>query len=281
MVYLIISIIASSTMSIVIRLSQGRIRGKFSMLAANYLACIIASLFYTDAGSLVRPGPGAGLALGLGIFNGALYMVSLLIQQQCIEKNGITLSSAFQRIGGLLVPFVASVLFFRERPAILQIMGAILAIGAIIAMDRKDKAGAAGSTLLLMLLFFADGTTGITSKIYEELGAPAFSNHFISYTFMAAFICSVAVIILKKEKFGWTEVLFGVMIGIPNFFGTKTLLAALDTVPGIVAYPVRSVSSLLVLSVAGLAVFRERLSKRQWYCIAAIVAAVALLSLGG
>ena len=281
MFFLIISILTSAMMSIVLRLSQGRIRGKFAMLAVNYATCIIAGLFDTGAESLLRPGSGVELALGLGIVNGVLYLAALMIQQMSIEKNGITLSSVFQRIGGLLVPFLVSVVFFRERPVALQVIGAVLAIGSIVAMNRDEQSRSVGSMLLLLLLFLADGTTSSTSKIYGELGNPAFSDHFVSYTFLVALLCSMIVVLKRKERFGWAELIFGLLIGIPNFFGTKALLAALDTVPGVIAYPVRSVSSMLVVAIVGLAVFHEKLNRRQWCCIAAIVTAVVLLSFGG
>lgn len=43
MIYLLLSILCSSTMSIVMRLSEGRVKYKSGMLAANYLACILMS----------------------------------------------------------------------------------------------------------------------------------------------------------------------------------------------------------------------------------------------
>ena len=41
MFYLLLSVICSATLSIVMRLSEGKIQSKVSMLAANYLTCFL------------------------------------------------------------------------------------------------------------------------------------------------------------------------------------------------------------------------------------------------
>ena len=73
--------------------------------------------------------------------------------------------------------------------------------------------------------------------------------------------------------------LFGLGVGIPNFFASKFLLLALSSVPAIIAYPTRGVGTILLLSLAGIFLFKERLKKQQWVGIGAIIIAVILLNI--
>ena len=85
--------------------------------------------------------------------------------------------------------------------------------------------------------------------------------------------------LIKKEKPGKNELLFGALIGIPNFFSSKFLLGALGTVPAVVVYPTFSVATILLVTLTGVVVFRERLSGKQWIALGVILAALVLLNL--
>ena len=84
---------------------------------------------------------------------------------------------------------------------------------------------------------------------------------------------------LQKERPGARELIYGTLIGIPNFFSAKFLLGALSRLPAVVVYPSFSVATLLLITLTGVVVFKERLSKIQWLALAAIVAALILLNI--
>jgi multidrug transporter EmrE-like cation transporter len=87
------------------------------------------------------------------------------------------------------------------------------------------------------------------------------------------------MVIWKKERPGIWELAFGILISVPNFFSAKFLLLALTKLPAVVVYPSFSVGTMLLVTLTGVAVFRERLSKVQWVAMGAIVAALILLNI--
>ena len=91
-------------------------------------------------------------------------------------------------------------------------------------------------------------------------------------------LCLVLVV-RGKERPGFRELLYGTLIGVPNFFAAKFLLAALTKLPAVVVYPSFSVGTMLLVTLTGVAVFRERLSKVQWIALAAILGALVLLNI--
>ena len=87
------------------------------------------------------------------------------------------------------------------------------------------------------------------------------------------------MILLRGERPGKIELLYGVMVGLPNFLGSRFVLLALKSVPAVVVYPTRSVGVLVVITLIGTTVFKERLSKRQLAAMAVIIVSLVLLNI--
>lgn len=277
MLSLLLAIASSALIAIIMRLSTNKAPAGKTMLAANYLVCFLLAACYAGFDRLFPAGDGLLPALGMGVFNGILYLGGFVMMQRSVKKNGVVLSSVFMKLG-LLVPMALSIFLFGEMPTILQIAGFILAVLAIILINFKKDGSSATAVGGLLLLLLMNGGGDAMSKVFEEMGAPALSNQFLFYTFLAAFVLCVLLVIFTREKPDITSILFGLLIGIPNFFSAKFLLMALQDVPAVIAYPTFSVAGLLVVTLAGVLFFKERLEKRQWVALAIIAAALVLLN---
>ena len=275
MFYLILAIAGSAMISILLRISSGKIKEGCSMLAFNYLTCTILGIAYAGFDPAIVRHSGFPAALGLGIVNGILLLVSFILMQSSVRKNGVVLTSIFTKLG-LLVPVVMSVLVFREMPTWVQVIGFCIAIAAIIVINLQKDTGRFDWSLIILLLLA--GGTDAMAKIYEALGPVELTDPYLLYSFGAAFVLCVGVVISKKERPGFREFLFGTLIGIPNFLSSKFLLSALATVPAVVAYPTFSVATLLVITLTGVLAFREKLKAHQWAALAAILVALVMLN---
>ena len=275
--YLLLAVICSAMISITMRLSAGKVKSQFIMLAANYFVCALLGGIYSDF-SLISAGQGGlGLTVGFAVINGVILLAGLVLLQISTRKNGVVLSSLFMKLG-LLVPFTVSILFLREAPTWLQVAGFCVALGAMVLFNlKKDGAGRFGVGLFLLLLI--NGAADTIVKLFEELGPAQLSDHFLCLSFAVAFALSLGFILFKKERFQWTAVLFGVMIGVVNFFSFKFLLRALAQIPAVVAFPTYSVATMLVVTVSGVLFFKERLSKRQWLAFGSVIAALVMLNI--
>ena len=277
MFFLILAILGGSALSIMMRMSEGRVKSKISMLAVNYITCILLCGVHMNF-DLAIEADGSGFALGLGMITGVFYVVSLLLMQLNIRKNGVILPSVFSRLGGLLVPLAVAICFFGESPTVLQIIGAVIAGVAIVAINAGSEKAAVTSVLPLFALLLSDGLATTMSTVYEKMGASELGTQFLFYTFGTALLICLVLILKNGERFGLPEILFGLSIGIPNFYASRCLLQALETVPAFIAYPTRGVACIVVVSLAGILMFHEQLRKRQWAAIGAILVSVALLN---
>ena len=276
--YLLLAIFSSAMISVSMRLSTGKVKSHFSMLATNYLVCGILGALYADFSVFTPQQSGFGITLGLALLNGAILLGGLILLQISTRKNGIVLSSLFMKLG-LLVPFVVSILFFKEMPTWLQIAGFVVAIGAIVVFNwKKDSAGSRFGIALILLLLLNGGADAMV-KMFEALGPEILSNHFLCLSFSTAFVLCAGLVIAKKEKLDGSALLFGSMIGVANFFSSKFILASLAYIPAVVVFPTYSVSTMLVVTLSGVLFFKERLAKQQWLAFAGVIAALVMLNI--
>lgn len=277
MVFLCLAIVTSAAISLFMRLSADKVSAKLSMLSVNYIICALLSAAYAGFDLVCPAVPGFSTTVLLGVAGGVLFLVSFMLLQWNTARNGIVLSSVFMKLG-LLVPMTLSVLFFHEVPTGFQITGFALALLAIVLINGKREGTNPFRWELLVLLLMGGGADAM-SKIYEVLGPAELSDQFLFYIFAVALVLCVALAMLKKERPGLPELLFGAALGIPNFFSSKFLLRSLADLPAVVVYPSFSIGTMLLATLTGVVFFRERLGKLQWLALAVIIAALFLLNI--
>ena len=277
MIYLLLAIISSSLVSIVMRVSGKYLKGNLGMTATNYVICTAMAAVYSGVGNLFPIGEGFGFTLGTGMFTGILYLAGLLVIQINIKKNGVVMSAIFQKLG-LLIQVLLSVIVFKERPELMQIAGIIICLVAVVLINFEKEQTIIqfklGLALTLLISGFCDGM----SKVHEEMGNPSLSEHFLLYTFGTALILCLALIIYKKENIGFKDIGFGILLGVPNYFSAKFLLKSLESVPAVIAFPTFSVGAIVIITLAGVLVFKEKLSRKQIIGTAGILLALILLN---
>ena len=172
-----------------------------------------------------------------------------------------------------------SICVFGERPGAMQIAGFAIAVIAIVLIGMEKGNTQMGFRAGLILLLLGGGCGDGMSKVFEELGSNTLSEQFLFYTFGAALVLCMTLMLCRKEKPGLREAGFGLLLGVPNYFSAHFLLMALKDVAAVIVYPTVSVATIVVVSLAGVGFFRERLGRRQWIAIGAILVALVLLNI--
>lgn len=278
MFYLILAVVSSAFVSIIMRISEKHVKNNITMLAMNYLMCLVLSCTFTGWGQLFARPQGIQMAVFLGIINGFLYMISFVLLQLNVKHNGVVLSATFMKLG-ILVSIFVSVVIFKEIPGIGQVVGFLIALAAIVLINFEKEETTATFKIGLILVLLTGGGADAMSKVFEELGNIAAEEQFLLYTFVAALVLCSAFAVYKKQRITKTDVFWGLLIGIPNYFSARFLLKALSHVPAVVAYPTYSVAAIVVVSVAGVAVFGEKISRKQKVAIGIILVSLVLLNM--
>lgn len=280
MIYLILAILCSAGVSIFMRASEKYCQGHYGILLMNYVVCVLAGLILTGRGLTQTDGKGMPVTIVFGVVTGLLYCGSFILLQWNVRKNGVILSSTFMKLG-VIVPAVLAVVWFGERPGWNQGLGFILAITAILMIHlekgkiRTEKA----YTIGLLLLLLGGGLGDSMAKFYDVYGNPGLGSFFLMLSFLVSGIISGILVFRSREKITKYEVLFGVLIGIPNYFSARFLLWALADIPAVITYPTYSIAAMALIGAAGILMFREKLTKRQWGAYLLVILAVGLLNM--
>lgn len=278
MIYLILAILSSALVAIVMRIAQPRVNYPIGLLAGNYLVCVLMALLMSIGDLRSGTFHGIGFCTGIGALNGLMYLSGFVAMQWNTRHNGVILSSIFMKLG-VLVPTLASVLFFHELPTAVQLGGFLLAIAAILIINYQKGSKLSRSSWALIALLFLGGMGDTMSKVFEELGNPQLKNLFLLFTFVFALVFCFCLMAVRKEKLGVKELLYGIALGVPNFLTSLFVLNSLSTVPAIIVFPTFSVGVILVVALAGILLFREKLSRRQLFGCLLICGALVLLNI--
>ncbi len=296
MIYLILAVLCSASMAVALRLSEEYSSNKYAILMGNYVTCtMVAFLLLPEkqiiptAKFLMSASDGASgvkaamtTAMAAGVLNGIFFLGTLLLLQYSIRKNGAVLSSAFAKLG-IMLPVAASILFLNERPTVLQTAGMALVVAAILVINlEKGKEGASAKMALLVLFVFSGAGDGM-SKVFEHIGERRFDALFLFYTFLTALIlCLIPMlceVLREKRRLKAVDIISGIFVGIPNYFSTSLLLAAVTRLPAYLAYPCFSVGTILIVCFVSVLILKDKMTRRQVYGCGMILLALVLLNL--
>ncbi|WP_294452553.1 EamA family transporter [uncultured Gemmiger sp.] len=279
MLFLILAMLASSVLAMVLKYLNSS--SPYGVYFVNYITCALLAFAAMEPKALYN---GDLTPCWLGGITGLIYLASLTANGYSIHKNGAILSSVFTRLG-VLVPILLSVTLFGERPTLVQGLGVALAVAAAVIMNGlPSKTGAssvAGKVYLLPLILtlLLNGTSDAMSKVFTQLGRRQDDGLFMFYIFLFAGVATLVLLVRERRSLTGRDVLFGVLVGVPNFLSSRLLLAALTQLPAFLVYPSYSVGVILVISVASFFLFRERLNGRQMVAAGMILGALVLLNL--
>ena len=280
MLYLFLAVASSAMVSILMRISEKYVRGNMVMFCANYAVCAAISLAYMGG---IRPPAsesGTGTAVTLGAVTGFLYLAGFILLQKNIGCNGVILSGAAMKLGGVLIPIIAAVLLFQERMKWLQLAGTILAAAAIVLINRsKGEDGASGKKHWLAVLLLVSGVSDTMANVFDKTGPAGLKNLYLFCTFFAALLIAFALALQKQQRITAADLLCGLLIGIPNYYSARFLLLSLGSLPAVVVYPVFNVGTIIVITAVGAAFFRERLSGHKKFALLLILASLVILNL--
>ena len=280
MIYLILAVLASSLVAILMRLGEKHIGNNYAMFMANYFVCsLTAFLFIGDKGGIFTMREGLPFALVLGLISGCLYLTCFTLMKLNIERNGVMLATVFMKLG-VLIPVLMAIIVFRETPTVLRVTGFVIATAAIIILNIGKKEEKRGRTvLLLLLLLLVSGFTESMANIYDKAGSADLKDNFLLFNFLTAMLLAAAVTAIKRKPVSWKDLVFGVLIGVPNYFASRFLLLSLGSLPAVAVYPVYNVGAIVVVGIAGIFLFKEKMNAKKYLGFGMIAAALVLLNL--
>lgn len=270
MIYLILSILMSVVIANMLKYFQQRHIPILYIFLANYFTATLLSYFlYPFSFARVKV-----FDYTTGIIVGVLYLLNFIVFNRNIRKNGMSLSVAVMRVS-LLIPILLSLLLLGEQVMIVNYLGIALIIITFSLLGRiKGRSG----ILLLAVLFVMTGISDFGMKFYEHYGQNTI-NTYLFFLFLSAFVCNIVFIIIRKERFSYTAILFGLLLGIPNQLTSYFFMKALFTMDGAIAYPMLGAGVTIASIITDRFIWKSPISKRQILILLLLIIGIVLINI--
>ncbi len=199
--------------------------------------------------------------------NGFLFTLCTL---KALERVNLSVFSLLSMLGGMVLPILAGVLFFREKMTLgIALCVACILVALSLTVEKKDDKYK-GGLLFYIGVFVFNGMSGIISKIYTDAPYAKASNAGFSIltAIVTASVSLLFVIILWKKRSIITKkaVLFGLTAGPLLRVGNYLLLLALAVLPASVNYPMVTGGTMIVSTI--LAYFTaQKPQKKEWLAV--------------
>lgn len=279
MIYLIACIFCTFLLGIIFRVLQDKGLSLFHVVLINYVLCTFIGLGKMNFSSAL---------LDQSVFiyasiNGLLFIIGFNIFALSIHSNGLGISSLVQKLS-VFATVLAAVLL-GEVLNLTQIIGllcSIIAIYLIFNINKNDKQISTKSPWLLLLSFILASMIEIVFLLFNKNNTNSLSAvNLTPFIFLFSTIFGLIFLLFQKVRsFTVKEILYGCILGLPNYFSIEFLNKSLqEGIKGAVFFPLLNISVILLSGVVGYLYFKEKYSKLQLIGYAFALIAIILVSI--
>lgn len=285
MIYLLCSILISSTLYVIFKWFQRFGVSTFEAIVINYItACATGFLLSPPTISIERipetlwfPGT---------VFLGALFIAVFMIMAVTSQRSGLSTASVASKMS-VVLPIFFGYFVYHESLGFIRIAGMLLALVAVYLSAVKDDTTIFSwkSLTFPILLFLGSGAIDILLKYFEKHFVPdeeisLFSSSIFGMAAISGFFLSLILGFRKGVHFGLKEFTGGIALGIPNYFSIYFLLKALKTevLPSSTLFTINNVAIVLLSSMLGVWLFKERMLMRNWIGVGLAVLSIWLIT---
>lgn len=287
MISLLLAVIASVLVSVLLKLARRWDIDVGQAIAWNYVvAATLSMLVFAPTPAMLRTVPSAWIALaGLGLLLPTIF----LALAASVRHAGIVRSEVAQRLS-LLVSLLAAFTLFGEPLEAAKAWGIALGLVALAGLvwRASPQAGTASEAAdgwrYPMLVFLGFGVIDVLFKRVAQAGVPLGAA--LLTMFVLALLVSLA---LQGWRFARGQVrpslrsaIGGLALGLFNFANILFYLRAHQTLPSqpALVFAGMNLGVVALGALAGLVVFRERLSRLNLAGLLLAVLAIAMLARG-
>ncbi len=133
---------------------------------------------------------------------------------------------------------------------------------------------------LMLAAFVANGVGPFGLKVLASRGQTEHQSYYLLFWYLGGMVFAVAALVAGRGGVNFREVLLGALMGSCSPAGQNfTVMALAKGLPGHIAFPLTTGGSLLVVAIAGIAFFKERVGPYGLCGIVLGIVALVMLSI--
>lgn len=286
MIYLILSILASTLIFVIFNLLGKYKINTLQAIVANYFAAFTIGILSSEESLDINQIISKEWFYG-AIFLGFLFIAIFNVMALTAQRNGLSVASVASKMS-VVLPIVFGLYAYNESLSLQKSIGIVLALIAVYLTSVKAKSNTLSlkGLWLPLLLFFGSGIIDTSIKFLEtsyisKNGIPIFSATIFAIAGVIGITIISAKVIKGNFKFDYRSVFGGIILGIVNYYSIYMLLKALqfEGFESSTIFTVNNVAIVMLSTLIGLSFFKEKLITKNWIGIGLAIISIALVTL--
>lgn len=292
MIYLLLSIVCTAGLIFTFKILAIKNIPVFQAIVYNYLsATVCAFIFLPDKTTVTSGAVLSAPWLPLSLILGSMFILVFNLTSQATVKYGVSTASVAMKLG-LVFPVLLAFTLYGESFNWVKLAGILAAFVAVILSSLKEEEKSAdhhSSFAILPVVVFVgsgacDSFTQYANKTYlTNSGMEDFSLFLFIAAALAGSALFIFQLISQKAVFNLQSLIAGIILGIINYFSFLFLLKSLANLNwgSSVIFPISNLGTVLVATVAGIAIFKEKLTKTNLAGLGFAVLSIILIIASG
>jgi drug/metabolite transporter (DMT)-like permease len=289
MIYLILMVLLNALLAVIFKLFARFKIDNLQAIVFNYWVCVVTgSMFLGDfpigTESLSQTWFPFALIMGVGfimVFNLFAY---------CTKYEGITAATVANKLS-LVIPVIFSVFLYSECLSWVHILAIVIAFPAVYlaaSVAGKEEANSPKVFHLgwVALLFLGSGLLDTAMKFVQQryLDSTALQAIYTIHIFaIAGFLGTIIILYLllaKKIKLSWRNLLGGIILGVPNYFSIYFMIRMLNSnfLKSSALIPLSNIGVLFTATLFAIVLFKEKVNTKRWIGLLLSLLVIILLA---
>jgi len=282
MIYLLLTILFSSIIYVIFKAFSTYKVDTFQAIVVNYFVCAIIGFSLSGETNFSHLFTTVKPALPYAFILSILFMVVFSFIGLTAQKLGVAITSMVDRMN-LVISVSLAILFLGDSLSILKVAGIVIAVISIfLIVSRTNQATAINwkkDWYYPLIVFVGGGAVAFLLKIIQHKFSSINFSSFLLFAFAIATMIGTVSILAKKQWFTSKNIIAGIILGVPNYFSLFFFLKALN-VPDFessLVFPINNISILLLSTLLGILLFKEKLSTKNWIGLGLSIVAILFL----
>ena len=283
MIYLFLYLLLLSLFCHSMHFAQRRKGDLLIIIPINYVIAAAASMVivFIDDGDVPWNNR---LVMTLGVINGVVFFVHLLFILESFKIAGTGITMTLIQSACILPALFAHLVWPETETMSAARWTALAIVPFAVALMRPPQSESRHLTLkddlILLVSILGVGVTFSIHKVVEANTDDAGEKGYQAVLFFAAMVSSVVFALIRRKKPTQLDTYLGIWGGIVNTATLRTLMLGLKGL-GAVKFYLASGPALVVINIfIGLALWKEKITRRQLLGVAAAIVVVVLTFLG-
>lgn len=282
MIYLLLSILSSTCIFVLFKLFNVFKIDTFQAIVVNYfVAATVGFLSYENS---INTAAIIGSQWFVGaVILGVLFISIFNLMAVTAQKNGISIASVASKMS-VIIPIIFGIYMYNENAGMVKIVGILVALIAVYlaSVKTKENQPRSKSVLLPAILFLGSGIIETSLKFIEtnyveRIGIPIFSATIFACAALIGLLVLTIKMSTKQLMPDLKSLPAGIFLGMVNYYSIYFLLKALqhNGSESSTIFTLNNVSIVMLSSVLGFILFKERLSLKN--IIGIILAVISII----